>query len=324
MNNRKKFLQWLNNPKWYFFLPIMLIAIGSTVGGTLIVVQPHLSQYSAWGFALLGIAGVTLSYSIFAIVRLYPDVKARILQWAKKYPRIDKVFNEYGFTTLIFTAISIIITFAIATYNGLIAIGIVFSPEVPSNLAIWFASLAAYYIVLIILRSSILVYYGKRKRALNNGQSEKDTLMRDCKLYRACGIMLFLLPVCLSFTILQMVRAGESFEHKGVTIYVNAIYAFYKIISSIYSFIKERRNNSMVIMATKNVKLADAMVSILALQTAMFREFGSEMQGFEVNVMNALMGAVVCGLTVVIGVIMIVKANSRIKKLKQQTTDDTQ
>ena len=66
------------------------------------------------------------------------------------------------------------------------------------------------------------------------------------------------------------------------------------------------------------------MVSILALQTAMFREFAVETQGFDVTFMNALMGAVVCGLTIIIGVFMIVKANSRIKKLKQPATDNTQ
>ncbi|MDE7401730.1 MAG: hypothetical protein K2N17_06735 [Clostridia bacterium] len=112
-----------------------------------------------------------------------------------------------------------------------------------------------------------------------------------------------------------MVRAGDSFEHKGITIYVYAVYAFFKIITAIYSFIKERRNRSMVIMATKNVKLADAFVSILALQTAMFREFGG-IGDISTVMMNAITGAIVCALTVAIGVYMIVIATLRITKLK--------
>ena len=72
----------------------------------------------------------------------------------------------------------------------------------------------------------------------------------------------------------------------------------------------------MVIMATKNVKLADAFVSILALQTAMFREFGG-LGDISTVTMNAVTGLVVCDLTVAIGVYMIVRASLKIKKLKQ-------
>ncbi len=50
----------------------------------------------------------------------------------------------------------------------------------------------------------------------------------------------------------------------------------------------------------------------------MFREFAVETQGFDVVVMNAITGAVVCALTVAIGVYMLVRANLRIKRLKQE------
>ncbi|MDE6660325.1 MAG: hypothetical protein K2J93_00690 [Anaeroplasmataceae bacterium] len=305
----KKVLAWLAKPKWYFLLPVMIIAILSTVAGTLIMTQNELADYLIIGYVLLGIMGITLSYSIYSIVVLYPSAKERILEWSEKHPRLNKIFSEYGFTTLILTLGSVFVTLAFAVYNGSIAIVIH---------SIWFGALAAYYIVLIILRSTILLYYSKRKRAIDKGQSQEQILINDGKLYRTCGILLFLLPLCLSFAILQMVRAGDSFEHTGITIYVYAIYAFSKIIIAIYSFIKHRHSHSMIIMATKNIKLADAMVSILALQTAMFREFSVETEKYDVVLMNAITGAIVCALTIAIGIYMIVKANLRIKKLIQE------
>ena len=310
MKMHKKILSWLANPKWYFLLPTMLIAIGSTVGGTLIMTQAALSEYLIWGYVLLGIMSVTLSYSIFGVIRLYPKMKESILKWAEKHPRINRAFSEYGFTSLIATAVSILVTLAFAIYNGSIAI---------IMQSIWFGALAAYYIVLIVLRGSILVHYSIRKRAAKNGQSEMQLLISDGKLYRTCGILLFLLPLSLSFVILQMVRTEDSFEHTGITIYIYAIYAFFKIITAIYSFIKERHNHSMTIMAIKNIKFADALVSILALQTAMFREFTAKTEQFNsTTVMNAVTGAIVCALTIAIGVYMIVIATLRIKKWKQE------
>lgn len=306
MNTIKKILAWLAAPKIWFLLPIIFIAIGSTVGATIFMTQDYLADYMIWGYVLLGIMIVTLSYSIYGIIRIYPKAKERILNWSKKHPFWDRLFSTYGFTTLLLTAGSLIITLAFAVYNGSIAIVI---------RSIWFGALAAYYIVLIILRGSILIYHNKRRKALAKGLSEQQTLINDAKQYRACGILLFLLPLCLSFAILQMVAAGDSFEHTGITIYVYAIYAFFKIITAIYSFIKEWHNQSMTILAIKNIKLADAFVSILALQTAMFREFAAETEQFNSAVMNAVTGAVVCALTVAIGVYMIVKASLRIKKL---------
>ena len=308
MKKTNKFLDWFANPKWYFLLPIVIVAVLSTAGGTLILTQDFLAEYIIWGYVLLGVMIVTLSYSVFGIIRIYPRAKERILKWSEKHPRINKFFNTYGFTTLIFTVVAIVITVAFAVYNGSIAIVI---------RSIWFGALAAYYIMLVVLRGSILIYYGKRKKAVDKGQPQTQTLIADGKLYRACGILLLLLPACLSFAIMQMVREGDSFEHKGITIYVYAIYAFYKIITAIYSLVKERRSDSLVILAIRNIKLADAMVSILALQTAMFREFGGPSGDMSAVTMNAVTGLVVCVLTVAIGVYMIVKASLRIKTLKQ-------
>ncbi|MDE5563355.1 MAG: hypothetical protein K2J01_07435 [Clostridiales bacterium] len=296
----------------------MLIAIGATVGGTLILTQDGLYKYIVWGYVLLGIMGVTLGYSVFGLVRIYPTAKDRILKWSEKYPRINKLFNYYGFTTLLATAGSLIVTLAFAVYNGAIATGIMCSANISPTHSIWFWALTAYYIVLIALRSNVLVHHGKSRKAVLNGQSETQTLINDGKLYRTCGILLFLLPVCLSFAIMQMVREGTSFEHSGIMIFVYAIYAFFKIITAVYSFIKHFHNNSMTIMATKNIKLADAMVSILALQTAMFREFNDSTIGMNTAIMNAVTGAIVCALTVAIGVYMIIKANMQIKKLRQK------
>ena len=72
----------------------------------------------------------------------------------------------------------------------------------------------------------------------------------------------------------------------------------------------------MTVRASKNINLADAMVSILALQTAMFHEFGTGMGDFNIGTMNAITGAVVCALTAAIGIFMIVYTTLIIRKCK--------
>lgn len=199
------------------------------------------------------------------------------------------------------------INIAFALYNGTIAILIG---------SIWFGALATYYILLIILRGSILAYHTKRRRAIKKGQSEAETLLQDTKVYGKCGILLVLLPVALSGALLQMVLANASFVHRGMTIYIYALYALYKISMAIYHFVKTRNTPEMTVRASKNINLADALVSVLALQTAFFHEFGAHMGDFNINAMNAVTGAVVCALTLALGIVMIVKSKRSLKKSK--------
>ena len=200
-----------------------------------------------------------------------------------------------------------VVNLAFAVYNG--AIAIVIS-------SIWFGALAAYYVFLIIVRGGIFFYHTRRQKAIKSGQTEEKTFLRDTRVYGNCGIILVFLPIALSFAILQMVRANDSFVHTGITIYAYAVYAFYKISMAIYNFVKTRKTNEMTVRASKNINLADAMVSILALQTAMFHEFGTGMGDFNIGTMNAATGGVVCALTAVLGIVMIVNTILIIKKNK--------
>ena len=302
----KKIFNFFKNPRIWFLTIVIVVAIGAIIGTAIVMTM---FETTLLGYILLGIMVVAVSYSVFGIVKIYPTAKERTLKWAENRPFWNRLFSEYGFRAIVFSIGSFIINIAFAVYNG--AIAIIIS-------SIWFGALAAYYIFLIILRGSILFYHSRRKKAIKNGQTEEKTFLRDTRVYGNCGIILVLLPLALSFAILQMVRANESFVHTGITIYAYAVYAFYKISMAIYNFVKTRRTNEMTVRASKNINLADAFVSILALQTAMFHEFGEGMGEFNIATMNAATGGVVCALTAAIGIFMIVNTTLIIRKNKER------
>ena len=300
----KKPLDFFKKPPLWFLIVLAVIGIGATVGGTLFMTQESLSAYIMVGYSFLGVMCVSVGYCIYGFIKIFPDLNERVLKWSENKPFWNRLFTEYGFRTILFSIGSFAINLAFAVYNGSVAIVI---------RSIWFGALASYYILLIVLRGIILCYHVIRRKAVKAGQTEDITKRKDMRIYSICGVVLLLLPIALSFAILQMVRANDSFVHTGITIYAYAIYAFYKIIVSIYNFVKTRRSSEMTVRASKNINLADAMVSILALQTAMFREFDA---GDIVNVatMNAITGAIVCALTAALGIFMIIIAAKKIKR----------
>ena len=302
--NFKKILDFFIKPRIWFLLIVMIIAVGAIVGTALIMTK---DGPTILGFVFLGIMVVSVGYSVYGIIKVLPIVQERAMKWSETRPFWNRLFTEYGFRTIIFSIGSFTINLAFAVYNGTIAILIS---------SIWFGALAAYYVFLIVLRGGILIYHTRRRKAIKNGQTESETYLRDTKVYGNCGILLVILPIALSVAILQMVRANEAFVHTGITIYAYAVYAFYKIGMAIYNFVKTRKTNEMTVRASKNINLADAFVSILALQTAMFHEFGTGMGDFNIGTMNAVTGAAVCALTAAIGIFMIVVTTKILKKSK--------
>ena len=111
-----------------------------------------------------------------------------------------------------------------------------------------------------------------------------------------------------------MVVEGSAFVRWGWTVFAFAAYAFYKITMAIYNVIKTRKMDDMTLRALRCIGLADAMVSILALQTTLLYAFSTGNNG----VANALTGGVVCAFTVVIGAYMLICANRKKEKLQKE------
>ena len=304
IKNMKRLLEFLKKPPLWFLLVLAVTGIGGAVGGTLFLTKENLYSYMLWGYVFLGVMAVSVGYCIYGFIKTFPALNERILKWSENKPFWNRVFTEYGFRAILFSVGSFAINLAFAVYNGSVAIVI---------RSVWFGALAAYYVLLIVLRGIILIYHATRRKAVKAGQTEESTQMKDTRVYRVCGIGLLLLPIALSFAILQMVRANDSFVHTGITIYVYAIYAFYKIIVSIYNFVKTRQSSEMTVRAAKNINLADAFVSILALQTAMFHEFSTK-NAIGIATMNAITGAIVCALTAALGIFMIIIAAKNTKR----------
>jgi hypothetical protein len=215
--------------------------------------------------------------------------------------------EQYSFRTLIFAIVSLVISLGYALFNGVIGI---------IEHSIWYGALSAYYLVLFIMRGGILAYNNKRRKA-DFGERKERT--KETKIYLATGCLLIVLPICLSFAIMQMVLGKNSFEHAGLAIYPAALYAFYKIIMAIVNFVKSHKQDNYSVRAIRHINLADALVSILALQTAMFKEFAI---GQNVGVYNAVTGGVVCALTLALGTFMIVTAEKRSRILKKEISNE--
>ena len=72
--------------------------------------------------------------------------------------------------------------------------------------------------------------------------------------------------IALSGVVILVVHDNEGFEYAGYLIYVMAMYAFYNVITAVTDLVKYRKFRSPVMSASKAIKLAAALVSMLSLE----------------------------------------------------------
>ena len=124
--------------------------------------------------------------------------------------------------------------------------------------------------------------------------------------------MFILLTLAFSGVIVLIYKANHYFEYAGLLIYAVAAYTFYNLAISIINIFKARKIDDLYIQNIRNINLANSLISILMLQVALFQAFSpSSNLGFA----NAITGAGVSGVILVLGILMILKANKKISKI---------
>ena len=202
------------------------------------------------------------------------------------------MLENYGYRSIIFAFFSFIINTAYAIFQSVFAI---------LEKSIWLGSLALYYIALSIIR-------GRLSFVAKDNQQNPQKI----KSYTNTGISLLVLNFALVASIVQMVLQNQGFAYGEITIFVFAAYAFYKLGLSIYNLFKAKTLKDYSIKALKNVSFADALVSILALQTALLAQFGADINH---TIFNSISGAAISVTIIALGIYMIIKGT----QIKKQT-----
>ena len=298
----------LNPPTWAKALTFSVTLVSAVAALCMLLVDYEGNALAIVAYTLFGIAGTSLAYSVYLVIPLFPKMKRGIIAWLKNREFTRLLLRNYGFRTVIFSVGSFAMSVAFSVFNAYMGI---------RNRSIWYGALAAYYIALALLRGGILTYHkGKRGKEVDAYRDEYT----KAKVYRNSGVILLLLNVALSSAIAQMIFSDAHFSYVGLTIFAYAAYAFYKITMSIVNLFKANKQPDLTIRAIRNINLADATVSILALQTALLTMFNDGTMN--ISLMNTLTGTAVSLFTVGLGIYMTVTASKKMKEIRKEGNND--
>lgn len=264
---------------------------GENVNPVIAYVSYFLSAYAL----IITITGIT---GVVRFVRQGID-KHPLVRKALDIPLVERYLREDMFRaeTALYQGFFINILYAgIKMFSGIL------------YKSVWFVTLAVYYILLAIMRASLLHYVRK---------DEKNKIS-EWKRYRLCGIILLLMNVALTGIVILVVHQNSGFEYPGVLIYVMAMYTFYAAITAVRNVVKFKRYGSPVMSAAKVINLTAALVSMLSLETAMLTQFGAADDPVFRQIMTASTGAGISMIVLGMAAFMIVWSTKQMKHIKQE------
>ena len=180
--------------------------------------------------------------------------------------------------TLKIALASLVFNIAFATYH--LVMGLVTSSW-------WLLTLGSYYLILSTVRFAVLRSKSKERF-----------------ISKFTGWMLMLLSIPLVGTVILSVLRDRGHKLHMIVMIAMAAYAFTKITLAIIKFIKARRSKSAILLTLRNISLADAFVSIFALQRSMLVSFEG-MSETEIVIMNASLGSLVCITCFLLGLLLL-------------------
>lgn len=165
----------------------------------------------------------------------------------------------------------------------------------------WLITLSAYYLIISIMRFSVIFYKLKNK----HGSFENEMFVKVFS-----GYMFFALDaVLIAVTYLAVVQSTGTRYHEIMMITI-ATYTFVKVTLAIKNLYKSKKSNSPLLMTIRSISVADAAVSIFSLQRSMLVSFGN-MDPSTVRLLNTLTGSGVCLAVTALGIDLIRKDKTK-------------
>ncbi len=165
----------------------------------------------------------------------------------------DRWKTDFEFKTIVSAVGSLVITLIFAIYNGYLGI---------SYESLWYGTICIYYILLVIIRGSLL---GMEKASAS--RENRDSIRK--KVYLAGAIWLLILNSSLIIPITLLVRQEKPVNMTLIPAIAMAAYTVLKVVSASVNLKRRKQSANVLVKLFRTINFIDSLVSILTLQNTL-------------------------------------------------------
>lgn len=231
------------------------------------------------------------------------STKDRIKEFLYKYKYVEKYLTDDIFQTQTMLLASLAMNIAAATFK--FVMGVWFGSK-------WLVTVSIYFLTLSAMRLLLL----NRERKSKKLETPEHKRLYDLKGYRACGYMVLFMNMIVGRMIVQMLVDNEGYDYPGLMLYLIGLFAIANFANAIYNVKKYWHIYNPMISAAKRLSFSTALVLLYTLQTSALARFGNNHEQLR-RLLNSLSGAVVELVLFTMAILMIVRSNQEMHKLKE-------
>lgn len=231
------------------------------------------------------------------------SAKDRIKEFLYKYKYVEKYLTDDIFQTQTMLLASLAMNIAAATFK--FVMGVWFGSK-------WLVTVSIYFLTLSAMRLLLL----NRERKSKKLETPEHKRLYDLKSYRACGYMVLFMNMIVGRMIVQMLVDNEGYDYPGVMLYLIGLFAIANFANAIYNVKKYWHIYNPMISAAKRLSFSTALVLLYTLQTSALARFGNNHEQLR-RLLNSISGAVVELVLFTMAILMIVRSNQEMRKLKE-------
>lgn len=231
------------------------------------------------------------------------SAKDRIKEFLYKYKYVEKYLTDDIFQTQTMLLASLAMNIAAATFK--FVMGVWFGSK-------WLVTVSIYFLTLSAMRLLLL----NRERKSKKLETPEHKRLYDLKGYRACGYMVLFMNMIVGRMIVQMLVDNEGYDYPGLMLYLIGLFAIANFANAIYNVKKYWHIYNPMISAAKRLSFSTALVLLYTLQTSALARFGNNHEQLR-RLLNSISGAVVELVLFTMAILMIVRSNQEMHKLKE-------
>jgi hypothetical protein len=247
--------------------PLKLVLIFSTITIVLLVyIFGYSSQNSPIAYGVYVFSAYAFTVLCVNFKKLLHTTRELIL-YNRFTLKVKKILQRYKYTSMYLTSkefrakVSLYIGLGINMFYAVFKCG----TGVLYHSA-WFWANGVYYFMLGLTRFLMM----RNIHLTDKQKASRSRKLRQYLSYRNCGIMILLLNVTMAGMAIQMVLHNRTYSYASGIVYISAGYTFYCFISAIANVVTFSKLNHPILLATKNLNLVGAVMSIFTLQTTMY------------------------------------------------------
>lgn len=231
------------------------------------------------------------------------STRDRIKEFLYKYKYVEKYLTDDIFQTQTMLLASLAMNIAAATFK--FVMGVWFGSK-------WLVTVSIYFLTLSAMRLLLL----NRERKSKKLETPEHKRLYDLKSYRACGYMVLFMNMIVGRMIVQMLVDNEGYDYPGLMLYLIGLFAIANFANAIYNVKKYWHIYNPMISAAKRLSFSTALVLLYTLQTSALARFGNNHEQLR-RLLNSISGAVVELVLFTMAILMIVRSNQEMHKLKE-------